>query len=60
MSIGIVNSYCSRRLHVQEFRRKKYFDNEVDVLKYHSGKITFSLHVHYLFTFHPPFLKFLE
>ena len=31
MSIVVVNNYCSRRLHVQEFRGKRYFDKEVEV-----------------------------
>ena len=30
MSIAVVNNYCRKRLHVQEFRGKRYFDKEVE------------------------------
>ena len=29
MSIAVVNNYCRKRLHVQEFSGKRYFDKEV-------------------------------
>ena len=31
MSIAVVNNYCRKRLHVQEFRGKRYFDKEAGV-----------------------------
>ena len=31
MSIAVVNNYYRKRLHVQEFRGKRYFDKEVEV-----------------------------
>ena len=30
MSIAVVNNYCRKRLHVQEFSGKRYFDKEVE------------------------------
>ena len=30
MSIAVVNNYCRKRLRVQEFRGKRYFDKEVE------------------------------
>ena len=30
MNIVVVNNYCRKRLRVQEFRRKRYFDKEVE------------------------------
>ena len=31
MSITVVQNYCSKRLHMQEFSGKIYFDKEVEV-----------------------------
>ena len=44
---------------MQEFSGKIYFDKEVEVFNSILLKLFFSLHVHYLFTFHLDFLKFL-
>ena len=30
MNIAVVNNYCRKRLRVQEFRGKRYFDKEVE------------------------------
>ena len=59
MSIAVVNNYCSKRLHLQEFRGKRYFDKEVEVFNSILLKLFFSPNVYYLFTSHPDFLKFL-
>ena len=59
MSITVVQNYCSKRLHMQEFSGKIYFDKEVEVFNSITLKLFFSLNVHYLFTFHLDFLKFL-
>ena len=42
---------------MQEFRGERYFDNEVDRFNGIPLKIILSLNLHYLFTFHPDFLK---
>ena len=57
MSIAVVNNYCRKRLHVQEFRGERYFDKEVEVFISILLKIILSLNLHYLFTFHPDFLE---
>ena len=31
ISIAVVNNYCRKRLHVQKFRGKRYFDKEAGV-----------------------------
>ena len=59
MSIAVVNNYCRKRLHVQEFSGKRYFDKEVEAFNGIPLKLFFSLNVYYLFTLHLDFLKFL-
>ena len=47
MSIAVVNNYCSKRLHVQEFRGERYFNKEVEVFTSILLKIILSLNLHY-------------
>ena len=43
MSIAVVYHYCSRYLHVQELRGRRYFDKEVEVFNNILLNIFFSL-----------------
>ena len=58
MSIAVVNNYCSKRLHLQEFRGKRCFDKEVEVFNSILLKLFFFLQMCIIYS--PLILTFLS